>query len=88
MRGFFGAGRRPIVFAVHDASSGLGCELQAGAPDDLSARLCRGLVFRHGGGVHGLGDLAGGKLGEGGEDEFGLAQVVAEIPGLELRALN
>jgi len=88
MRGFFGAGRRQLVFAVHDAPSGLGCELQAGAPGDLSARLCRSLIFRHAGGVHGLGDLAGGKLGADGKEELGLAQVVAEIPGLELRALN
>ena len=71
---FFGTARWQVVFAGHDFFPGLGFQLQPGALGNLSAGLRGGLVFIHAGGGGGLGNLAGGKFGEGGEDEFGLAQ--------------
>ena len=37
----------------------------------------------HAGGGSGFGNLAGGKLGERGEDEFGFAHVVAQVLGFK-----
>ncbi len=81
----FGAARWQVVFAGHDFFAGLGFEFQADASGNLAAGLRGGLVFGHAGGDDGLGNLAGGKFGQGGEDEFGLAPVVAEVLGFWTR---
>lgn len=70
----FGTTWLQVVLTSYHLSPGLGFQLQPGALGNLSAGLRGGLVFIHAGGGGGLGNLAGGKFGEGGEDEFGLAQ--------------
>ena len=58
---------------VDDALAGPDFEFQAGASGNFPAGLGGGFIFGQAGGIHSLGNLAGGKFGQGGEDEFGLA---------------
>ena len=70
-------GRR--VLAGDYLSTGLAFKFEPGAMGDSAAGLC-GLLI--GGQAHcrvRLRDLARGKFGQGGKDEFGLAHVIAKI---------
>lgn len=78
-----GISRRQVVFAVHNAFAGLAFEFEAGAFGNPAAGLGGGFVFRESGGDGGFGNLAGGKFGERGEDEFGFAHVVAQVLGFK-----
>lgn len=74
--------RRKIIFSGDYLPPGFFFQFQAGFLGDGSAGLRGGFVFLHAGGLDALGDLAGGEFREGGEDQFRLAHVVAEVLGL------
>ena len=78
-----GLAGRQGVFSGHDAFAGLVFEFEAGALGNLAAGLCGRFVFREVGSSVGFGNLAGGKLGEDGEDELGLAHVVVQVLGFK-----
>src|ERR1035441_4804286 len=75
LEALFRFGRRQIVLAGNHPSTGLAFKFEPGAMGNSAAGLCGPFV---GGQAHrrlSLRDLARGKLGQGREDEFGLAHV-------------
>ena len=63
--------------------AGAGFEFETRTFGNLATGLGGGFVFRESGGGSGLGNLAGGKVGKGGEDEFSFAHMIAQILGLK-----
>jgi len=79
LEALFRFGRRQIVLAGHNLSTGLAFEFEPGTLGDLAARLC-GLL--DGGQAHRrrcLRDLTSGKLGQGREDELRLSDLLGGV---------
>ena len=72
-----------IIFGTHHLFSGLLLQVQARFLCDSTALLARLCIFGHAGGLHALGDLAGGEFGQRGENQFRCAHVVAQVLGLQ-----
>ncbi len=74
---------RQVVFACDHGLAGLVLEFETSAFGDTTTGPGGGFVFRESGGSSSFGNLAGGKLGKGGEDELGFADVVTQVLGLK-----
>ena len=72
-------GRRQIVLAGHDLSTGLVFKFEPGAMGDAAAGLCGLFVGWQAHRRLSLRDLTFGKLGQGREDELRLSDLLAGV---------
>src|SRR5216684_1199863 len=78
-----GLRRRQKVFGSNDRLPGLALQIEARFLGDSASRSGCGFILRHAGRFHALCKLAGGKLGQRGEDQFRFAHMVTQVLALE-----
>jgi len=75
----FRFGRRQVVLAGNHLSTGLAFQFDSGAMGNPAAGLCGPFIGGQPQRRRRLRNLTRGKLGQGREDKFGLAHVIAKI---------